>query len=507
EYMWRYYVAEGNKRVSLLKYLGAFSYQAEISRMIPEWDDGNADTERYFAFLEYAKRGLFSAIELSSPDKYVQLYRLEQKLIDDAPPLTDFDKLLMRFEAACAAADCTVLPGDALLEHMRLYGFPVKMTVEELTARVSAMRPQLTLLNAPVEPKIIMAVETAPKLAQLLSRPRNTRIVFAHDARASISRWREAHEHGRRMLEEALGDKITTSAIPDLTAENAFERLSAEAGDAGLLFVTTPTFREPVLRFSLEHAECLTLTCSRTQDHHKLDTYFGRYHEAMYLCGVAAGLSTRSRCVAYISSQPTSKRCTADINAFALGVRAVSDARILFITKDVEAHALQSCLCAMHRGCDAGADVAFAPVLDAFTLPGVPSRAFSALFAMNESGPTRYIAAPGWNWDKYYIKIVNSYLNGSLQALCASGRDDTAVISFWWGMDEDIIDFHMADGFDPSAAHLMHYIQDGMRSGRFLPFLGPVTDTAGTLRIAEQKSPRPLDVMQMDYLAAGIEGM
>lgn len=161
----------------------------------------------------------------------------------------------------------------------------------------------------------------------------------------------------------------------------------------------------------------------------------------------------------------------------------------------------------MQKGAAAGADVAFTPVLDAFALPGVPPHAFSALFAMDENGPTRYIAAPGWNWDKYYIKIVNSYLNGSLQALRASGREDTSVISFWWGMDEDIIDFHMADGFDPSAVHLMHYLQEGMRSSRFLPFLGPIADAEGTLRIAEQQNPRPLDVMQMDYLVSGVEEM
>ncbi|MDO5112461.1 MAG: hypothetical protein Q4E65_09155 [Clostridia bacterium] len=507
EYMWRYYVTEGNKRVSLLKYMDAFSYQAEISRLIPEWDDCNADTERYFAFLEYAKHGLFSAIELSAPDKYIQLYHLEQRLLESAPPMTDFDKLLMRFEAACAAASCPVLPGDALLEHLRLYGLPLKMTIEELTARVVAMRPQLMLLNAPAEPKIIMAVQTAPKLAQLLSRPRNTHIVFAHDARASISRWRAAHEHGRRVLEEALGGKITTAVIPDLDAANAVRQLNEGAADAGLLFVTTPTFREQVLRFSLDHAECLTLTCARMQDHHKLDTYFGRYHEAMYLCGVAAGLSTRSRCVAYISSQPTCRRCTADINAFALGVRAVSDARILFITKDVEAHVLASCRTAMQKGRAQGADVVFTPVLDAFDLSGVPPHAFSALFTMDENGPARYIASPGWNWDKYYIKIVNSYLNGSLHALRGAGREN-GVISFWWGMDEDIIGFDMADNqLDPSAAHLMRYLQDGLRTSRFLPFLGPVADADGRLMIAEQQNPRPLDVMQMDWLTAGIEEM
>ena len=38
EYLWKYYVAEGNKRVSVLKYFEASSFEAEIIRLIPQWD-------------------------------------------------------------------------------------------------------------------------------------------------------------------------------------------------------------------------------------------------------------------------------------------------------------------------------------------------------------------------------------------------------------------------------------------------------------------------------------
>jgi hypothetical protein len=44
-----------------------------------------------------------------------------------------------------------------------------------------------------------------------------------------------------------------------------------------------------VLRFALEHPNCLTLVYSRMQHHYRLHTYFGRYYEAVFVCGAAAG--------------------------------------------------------------------------------------------------------------------------------------------------------------------------------------------------------------------------
>ena len=47
EYLWKYYVAEGNKRVSVLKYYKASSFEAEIIRLIPQWDENDPAIERY----------------------------------------------------------------------------------------------------------------------------------------------------------------------------------------------------------------------------------------------------------------------------------------------------------------------------------------------------------------------------------------------------------------------------------------------------------------------------
>ncbi|MGI6688461.1 MAG: hypothetical protein ACOX6Y_08985 [Christensenellales bacterium] len=81
EYMWQYYVVEGNKRVSILKYFDAPTVQAEITRVVPQLDEDDPETALYYAFLRYDSQGLFKNIQLSSAQKYEQLSGIEQKLL------------------------------------------------------------------------------------------------------------------------------------------------------------------------------------------------------------------------------------------------------------------------------------------------------------------------------------------------------------------------------------------------------------------------------------------
>lgn len=52
EFMNQYYVQEGNKRVSVLKYVGAFSITASVTRLIPKRTD-DLDNRLYYEFLEF----------------------------------------------------------------------------------------------------------------------------------------------------------------------------------------------------------------------------------------------------------------------------------------------------------------------------------------------------------------------------------------------------------------------------------------------------------------------
>ena len=52
EFMNRFYVQEGNKRVSVMKYLGAYSITGTVIRLIPKRTD-DLENRLYYAFLEF----------------------------------------------------------------------------------------------------------------------------------------------------------------------------------------------------------------------------------------------------------------------------------------------------------------------------------------------------------------------------------------------------------------------------------------------------------------------
>lgn len=514
EYLWKYYVAEGNKRVSVLKYFEASSFEAEIIRLIPQWDENDPAIERYYTFLAYSKKGVFADIELSESRKYERLYRIEQRLIAELDPSLDkpdFNGLYTRFESAYLRTSCTLSLGDAFLEYLHVFGFPMNILPDELTARIVTLKPQLDLLEHPPSPRVVLEEdsETAEPtfFTRLLGTHRNPKIVFAYAGERAQNSWLGSHEQGRLAMQAELGEKVDSRVLDLQDRDDAYDLLCAEAGDAGLLFVTTPSLMNAVLRFALEHPSCLTLVYSRMQHHYRLHTYFGRYYEAVFLCGVAAGQHTKTGTVAYITPKLNYTRFTSDINAFALGVHSVRpDARVLLVTRDVDPKQMETCELGVRHAAQQGADTVLTPHYSSLSLAELPYGVFTALIGVDSEGnPTRYLAAPDWNWERFYTAIVKSYLNGSLSALLGMDREESPIASFWWGLGGGVVDVRLGSWSSGTANNLIRYLKGTMSRNQYNPFHGPVTDHEGIVRIPAHSDAAPADIIKMRYIVEGVE--
>jgi basic membrane lipoprotein Med (substrate-binding protein (PBP1-ABC) superfamily) len=514
EYLWKYYVAEGNKRVSVLKYYEASSFEAEIIRLIPQWDENDPAIERYYTFLAYSKKGVFADIELSESRKYERLYRVEQRLIAELDPAVDkpdFNAMYTRFEGVYLHTNGALSLGDAFLEYLHVYGFPMNILPDELTARILALKPQLEILEHPPAPRVVLeehAVAAEPTFfTRLLPVHRNPKIVFAYAGERAQNNWLGSHEQGRLAMQAELGDKVDSRVLDLQDREDALELLSAEAGDAGLLFVTTPSLMNTVLRFALEHPNCLTLVYSRMQHHYRLHTYFGRYYEAVFLCGIAAGQHTKTGTVAYITPKLNYTRFTSDINAFAIGVHSVRpDARVLLVTRDVDPKQMETCELGVKIAAGLGADTVLTPHYSSLTLAELPYGVFTALIGVDETGkPTRYLAAPDWNWERFYTAIVKSYLNGSLSTLLDMDREESPIASFWWGLGGGVVDVRLGSWSSGTPNNLIRYLKGSMSRNLYNPFHGPVTDSEGIVRIPAHSDAAPADIIKMRYIVEGVE--
>lgn len=507
EYMWHYYVVEGNKRVSVLKHLGAPTVRAEITRMIPQLDADDPDTAVYYAFLGYDQRGLFKGARLSTAEKYRQLEELERFLLKDAPEGTvvDYNNIYLQFHAACFKVQPKMPVGDVMLEYLRLYGIPYETVLSEITSRIQAMQPQLELLSQPEkEPTLVLdpKEEVAETFVQRLFSPRRTaRILFGYEDGRTERNWIGAHEKGRRAMQEEMGTRVETRFLDHLTPENCYDMLSQQT-DTDLVLVTSTRLATPALRFALEHPDIMTLVYSRVRQDSRISTYYGRYYEVVFLCGVAAGYLTQTGKVAYITPH-TNKRFTPDINAFGMGVKTVNPrAEVILVQKNVSPFDPTTCRLGLLEAAAQGADVALTPLYEGLELPGIPEDAFSAVTMLEGDGrPVRYICSPAWDWGRFYTEIARSYLNNSLDVLKFIGRDEAGVAGLWWGLGTGVLRFRMAETLHPAAQNLLDYLRNSISLGRFNPFHGPIMDRDGALRVPGKSDPKPYDILNMEWIA------
>lgn len=513
EYLWHYYVIEGNKRVSILKHFGSPTVRADITRVVPQLDERDPDTAVYYAYLNYDKKGFFKNLRLSSQAKYEQLGLLEEgfaKTIDQ-PSKINFNAMYLQFEAAYDRVSPAMPLGDAFLEYLKVYGLPLEVTISLMEEQLTALIPQMELsIRPPAEPTLLLTLQEKPPAPGLISRlftqKRSARVVFAYAEGRKADNWLGAHEQGRETMQQKLGEQVESSFIDGLYAHNIHEQLSLKASEANLLLITAGELALPALRFALEHPDCLTLVYSRIREDYRLSTYYGRYYEAVFLCGMAAAMATRSMTVAYITPRIDYKRHTADINAFALGVKAVrSDAQVMVVWRDVLPNQPATCAHGLRTAAALGADVAYTPRYPGLALE-LPAGIFSFVGRIDAQGrPYEYLAAPQWDWGRFYTEIVSSYLNGSLDILRIIDRGDPSVTGLWWGLGAGVLRFLVGDSLGISNAQLLHYMRTSIARDSFNPFYGPIHDQAGLLRVPAEVSLRPYEVLNMEWLCDFIQ--
>lgn len=128
EYMNEFYVEEGNKRVSVLKYFDAVSIMGNVTRILPPRTQEKSN-RIYYEFVDFYELSKINYIWFSGLGSFTKLQELIGKGPDE--PWSDDDRLdfsfiFARFSAEYRANGGDKLPvttGDAFLAFISLYGY------------------------------------------------------------------------------------------------------------------------------------------------------------------------------------------------------------------------------------------------------------------------------------------------------------------------------------------------------------------------------------------------
>ena len=178
-----------------------------------------------------------------------------------------------------------------------------------------------------------------------------------------------------------------------------------------------------------------------------------------------------------------------------------ADAQVLLVWRDVLPNQPATITQGLRHAASEGADIVYTPRYPGLSSLELPRYVFSFVCRIDERGePVEYLAAPQWDWGRFYTEIVSSYLNGSLDILRVIDRGDPSVTGLWWGLGAGVIRFLTSPGLGVNTRQLLHYMRASIARDSFTPFYGPLVDKEGKQRLSEGDSLRPYDVLYMEWL-------
>lgn len=130
EYMHTFYVVEGHKRVSVLRYFGAVTVSAEVIRILPA-KDGSRASRIYYEYADFYRLSKVNYLWFSAPGRFARLQEALGKEPDEVwteEERKKFFSFYVRFSALYgdkSAKDLAgrMTTGDAMLLFLDTYGY------------------------------------------------------------------------------------------------------------------------------------------------------------------------------------------------------------------------------------------------------------------------------------------------------------------------------------------------------------------------------------------------
>lgn len=504
EYMNKFYILEGNKRVSVMKYFDAVSIPGTVIRIIPKRTE-EKENKIYFEFLDFYECSKINYIWFSEVGSFSKL----QKAVGKKPEeiWSEDDRLLFsstytRFSIEYKqqdGEDINITVGDAFLAFIMLYGYDVvcDMTTKELKNLINKNREDFKLLEKEesIDLKLKPNCEKASLLKLILpSSMTELKIAFIYEKTAGTSAWTYSHELGRLHLEQVFKEQIQTIYYDNVTKDTIDEVIEdAIKKQCNIIITTTPAFVQASVKAAIAYPTIRILNCSLNTSHRYIRTYYARMYEAKFVMGAVAGAMTENDKISYLADIPL-YGTIADINAFARGAQMVNPRAKIYLDwtskKDQDVY---ENIRKIGAGCISGKDM---------VIPEEASR-FFGLYCM-DGEETRNLAMPLWHWGKFYERLIRTILNGTWKYDDAS--TEKKAINYWWGMSAGVVDVVCSKSLPEGTKQLIRMLKESVCREEFHPFSGVLYSQTDVIQSDPDRILSPEEIAAMDWLADNVIG-
>lgn len=510
EYMNRFYVQEGNKRVSVLKYLKAYHIMATVIRLVPRRSD-QPEVRLYYEFLDFYHLTANYNIEFKQEGCYPRLL----KAMD-----IDWNMPMEKDEQKCFRQVCELFihvfnttyskheklsTADAFLKYIELFTYPVvkQRTESQMKEDFKKISHELLLAARGNEIELVtQPKETERSGLKLLNWLRHTgkiepemlKIAFIYPKTANTSPWTYGHELGRAHLETSFNGKLKTMVYDQAdNNEDVKQKIEeAIANNCNVIFAVGPQMATECVKAAVQYPEVRIFNCSINMSFSSICNYYPRMFESKFLMGALAAAMSETDKIGYLADYPI-YGMVANINAFALGAAMINPRAKIYLN--------WVGLAEDKNPINWDDDIQIISGVD-MIVPQNASREYG-LYRRYPDGKIENLALSFCHWGKFYERII--------QQICDHPKDEKELkgkkaSNYWWGMSADVIDTIYSNDLPNETCRLVNFLSSSIRNGIFHPFAGKVYDQNGNI-ITEDDNQLPLmDIIQMNWLANNIIG-
>ena len=507
EFLNKFYVQEGNKRVSVLKYFDAVRIAGTVTRLIPERND-SLENRIYYEFLDFYKLSKVNDVHFSRLGSYAKLQTLvckasgESWTDDDRLSFSAFYTMFRQQFLALGGGGLDLTAGDAMLVYLSVYRYAdacestpsqMKQNLEKLWDEVKVLtEPQAVALS--LEPKQGPGEPLLAKL-NIFTKPSELKVVFLHEHNAENSAWVRAHDKGIEALQQAFPDRVfitrKENIEPEVDAEQVLEDVAHDNAD--VVFTSSARMHTACLKVAAQHPKTRILNCSLNAPHPLVRTYYPRTYEVTYLLGMLAGVMARTDRVGYVAANPV-YGIPAAVNAFAQGLKTVRpEAKVVL---------RWACLQDPKHPLDFSdrQDVEIFYARDNREPEGT-HRDYGLVRRLPD-GSLQPLGLPEWRWDTFYIEIVRSIFDGAWDSDAAGAR----AVNYWWGMRSGAEEINYSKDLPAGTLQLLDLMEKMLREDDLRIFPEDLFAQGHVLHSPEAALYSPKELMEMDWLDECVEG-
>ncbi len=512
EYMWKFYVLEGNKRVSVLKYMDSPSVTADIMRILPEKSNDKA-VRVYYEFDSFFRQTGMYGIIFSEEGCYKRLADIFSEEL--STPWRDESITLLRsvffaFSQAYKVKNpklFTVPVSDAFLIYLIVFGTESLENgkQDEIIKKIDRIHTEfmakgsennIAFLEEPYNVQEGSSAGYFLKRQKVYTEKHPFKVSFIYDVEPKNSGWVYGHELGRNQLEEYYQGIVATETFTAKDNEEDFIGAveQAVAGGSELIITTSPIQMDMALRAAVEFPKIKIMNCSVNISFNSVRTYYGKMHEAKFLMGVLAATVAKDHKIGYVSDYPICG-AAARVNAFAIGAAmADPDISVYLTWTSLKDKSWQDFMRKKGITTISGPDI---------INPAKAERDYG-LYSIEEDGSVRNLAMPVWDWGKYYELIVRNIMNGGWER--ESSEIKGRALNYFWGMSSGVIDVITSQSLSYNTCKMLDFYKKGIINDVIHPFDGELRSHKGLVKESGSGSLSNEEIVKMDWFNENIIG-